>query len=470
MTCDKGLVFVNSLNQMTIIPSNGMIPANTIILSEVVLTRWDLKTDDEVFLSIGKHFLSLKVLVERNIHEDEIHVSGYLLRQIHLPIQTYQFHIEFISSNRILLVTPLIGLLTEINEDDPFEPNFRSVHSFCEELDYVTREIGGFFYVFPLQNISQTSIDGYYLQDGKWCKSELPIPDVIYNRIHSRVLEASKGFSHFRKQVKLDQIAMFNDRFLSKWDVYDVLRTEDHLLPYTPFTMLYSQKNLEDMLKKYPIIFLKPIHGSQGKKIIRIEQLDQHINVQFSYFKNQQDTLTLHSIEDLFTSITPYLKQTMYLIQQGIEFIGHKQRLMDFRVLCHKNSQDIWSITSIVARLSAEKQFVSNIARGGETMRPLKALSLYFTPERSKQHYLFMKELAIEFATVISRNSEGITGELGIDIGIDYDGHLWFIEANSKPSKDFDEQEIKVRPSAKAIISYCSKLALDPAFKKELNE
>lgn len=460
---------MNSLNPMTFIPSSSMkIPSNTIVISEKLLKLWNLKNDDDIIFSIGKYFLSLKVS-ERNIYENEIHVSEHLLRQIHLPIQSYTFHIQFLSFNRTLLVAPLIGLLTEINEDNPSEPNFRSVHSFCEELDFVTREIGGFFYVFPLQNMSQTSIYGYYLQDGNWCKSELPVPDVIYNRIHSRVLEASNVFSQFRKQLKLDQIPMFNDRFLSKWDVYDVLRTEDHLLPYTPFTMLYSQKNLEDMLKKYPILFLKPIHGSQGKKIIRIEQFDQHFEVQFSYFKDQQDKLALDSMEKLIATITPYLKQTMYLIQQGIEFIGHKQRLMDFRVLCHKNDQEIWSITSIVARLSAEKQFVSNIARGGETMRPLKALSLYFSPVKSKQHYLFMKELAIEFATVIGRNSEGLTGELGIDIGIDFDGNPWFIEANSKPSKNFEEQEIKIRPSAKAIISYCTKLALDLALKKEIS-
>ena len=79
-----------------------------------------------------------------------------------------------------------------------------------------------------------------------------------------------------------------------------------------------------------------------------------------------------------------------------------------------------------------------------------------------------MKELAVEIASLISRNSEGLTGELGIDIGIDTEGNPWLIEVNSKPSKNFEEQEIKIRPSAKAIILYCFKLALERAIIKEV--
>ncbi|HYK72188.1 MAG TPA: YheC/YheD family protein, partial [Pseudoneobacillus sp.] len=45
-------------------------------------------------------------------------------------------------------------------------------------------------------------------------------------------------------------------------------------------------------------------------------------------------------------------------------------------------------------------------------------------------------------------------------------GHPWLIEINSKPSKNFEEQEIKIRPSAKAIISYCQFLALEHVIQK----
>jgi glutathione synthase/RimK-type ligase-like ATP-grasp enzyme len=461
------MIIVKSLNLMKIVPiSEKISQTSAIYLSEKCLKQWKLKRNSHIFFSLGKQSLKIKI-VDRNIHDNEIHICESLLNKLNLPLQSYTFNVEYSFTSQTLIIAPLIGLLTDINEDDPSDPHFRSVHSFCEELDFVTKEMGGFFYVFPLQNLGNDHITGFYLSDGTWSKSILPIPDVIYNRIHSRKLEASEAFGQFRKQLQALQIPFFNDRFLSKWDVYDILKTEEHLLPYTPISMLYTKNNLEYMLSKHPILFLKPIHGSQGKKIIRIHQYENYYQVQFSHFKNQMDKLTLSSLGELVKHISPYLKKTKYLIQQGIEFIQHQNRLIDFRVLCHKNKQDTWRITSIVARLSAEQQFVSNIARGGETMKALQALLFHFDSRKSKLLYTLMKELALEFSSVISQNSEGLTGELGIDIGIDLDGHLWFIEANSKPSKNFEQQEIKIRPSAKAIITYCFKLAIDHAHNKE---
>jgi hypothetical protein len=458
---------VNSFNQIKIVPIfENDINANMIYLSAKRLTKWKLINNDNITISIGKQFISLKVL-ERNINDNEIQIPQLLLNNIHLPIQSYTFFVQYLHSKQTLYLAPLIGLLTEINEDDPDSPHFRSVHSFCEELEHVTKNLGGLFYVFPLQSFSNGYITGYHLKDGNWCKSKLPIPDVIYNRIHSRKVEFGDVFHQFRKQLQEDQIPMFNDRFLSKWEVYDVLMTEEHLQPYIPITKLYSKNNLVDMLQQHPVLFLKPLHGSQGRNIIRIEQDRGVYKLQFSYFKENQNSLTIHDIEKLQIAISPFIKKNTYLIQQGISFIQHQNRLMDFRVLCHKNNQDIWNVTSVVARLSAEKQFVSNIARGGETMKPLKALTLFFDSKTCKQQIIFIKELAIEISNVISVNSEGLTGELGIDIGIDPQGHLWIIEANSKPSKNFEEQEIKIRPSTKAIISYCMNLAFNHTLKKE---
>jgi glutathione synthase/RimK-type ligase-like ATP-grasp enzyme len=140
---------------------------------------------------------------------------------------------------------------------------------------------------------------------------------------------------------------------------------------------------------------------------------------------------------------------------------------MDFRALCHKNQHDLWEVTSLVARISAEEQFVSNIARGGQTTKPLSVLKPLFRKKMCNEIILQMKELSIEAATIISSHSDGITGELGVDIGVDQDGKVWLIEVNSKPSKNFEEPAVKIRPSAKAIVRFCTKLAFDAPLLKE---
>lgn len=438
---------------------------NLLYISKPLFSKWNLKLNSIITICVGKHYVQLKICVDES-DEHLIMVPSIFLEESYLPIQSYTFFAQFIYSTHTLHLAPLIGLLTEVNEEDLDNPNFRSVHSFSEELDHVTNQLGGFFYVFSIRSMTDDYITGFYNKDGKWCKARLPIPDVIYNRIHSRKIESSTLFHQFRKQIQMNLIPMFNDRFLSKWEVYDVLMTEEHLLAFIPSTRLYTKKNLEEMLQKYQTLFIKPIHGSQGKNIIRVVKEETNYYLQFSYFKEKHNSLIISDLNELHETLTSYIKKSPYLIQQGIPFIQHQNRLIDFRVLCHKNTQNIWNVTSSVARLSAERQFVSNIARGGETMKPLKALSLFFDRKTAKQQIAFMKELAIEFASLICQNSEGLTGELGIDIGIDYEGHPWLIEINSKPSKNFEEQEIKIRPSAKAIISYCLFLALEHTMKK----
>jgi glutathione synthase/RimK-type ligase-like ATP-grasp enzyme len=134
---------------------------------------------------------------------------------------------------------------------------------------------------------------------------------------------------------------------------------------------------------------------------------------------------------------------------------------MDFRALCHKSLNNNWHVTSVVARISAEDEFVSNIARGGEILAPLKALGSLMSKEEAKETLARIKDLSTDTAAALSLQSPGIIGELGIDIGIDEAAHPWLIEVNSKPSKNFDDGLMKIRPSAKAIIQFCTLLAFD---------
>ena len=100
-------------------------------------------------------------------------------------------------------------------------------------------------------------------------------------------------------------------------------------------------------------------------------------------------------------------------------------------------------------------------------MKPLLALTTCFNQETSLQLLSVMRDLSIEAADIVSRNTNGVTGELGIDIGVDDTGRPWIIEVNSKPSKNFEDTLTKIRPSAKAIIQFCTKLALDGVLEME---
>ncbi|OHX47662.1 YheC/YheD family protein [Cytobacillus pseudoceanisediminis] len=447
-----------SLLPITIVPVK-MFQENQfrIKISHSLVHYWNIDLQMPHLLQIGKH--TFQITIEgANITKDELGFSEPLLQECCLPIEDLHFVASYSRKDLTITAGPIIGLMTDFN-DNGEEPDFRSIHSFCEELHEVVSSMGGFFYVFHFRDFIAGSLHGYCLQDRKWIKSPVPLPSVIYNRIHSRILEASTSFQSFKNSLIKLNIPVFNDRFLSKQEVHDLLFSEDHMQPYLPDTAIANEQTIKDMLARHRLLFLKPIHGSQGRNIIRLSLNGEEIMTELSTGNGRENTINFKNYTRFVQWFQQYQRKSIFLAQQAIPLQTFKNRQLDFRVLCHKNFQDIWKATSAVARISAEQQFVSNIARGGEIMKPLRIFSLLSDQKTAVQQLALLKELAVETATIISQKCEGLVGELGIDIGLDTNGKLWIIEVNSKPSKNFEDKEKRVRPSAKALIEYATALS-----------
>ncbi|MBT2700147.1 YheC/YheD family protein [Bacillus sp. ISL-40] len=388
-----------------------------------------------------------------------------ILKDFCLPIQDYKFQAIYQPDLLTLELGPVIGLLTDFPSNEEEEPHFRSIHAFCEELHHGITETGGFFYVFSYDQFLNR---GYYLINGKWSPFEHPLPDVIYNRIHSRKLEHSEPFKHFRKRLETLLIPLFNERFLSKWEVYNQIFHEKHLFPFLPKTKIYTKEHLYELTQEFETVFIKPVHGSQGRNIMKLKkEEDSQFSLQTSIAALNDRSRNKYLLDEVHQLIKQILHNRFYIVQQGIELVTFESCAVDFRVLCHKNLNNHWQVTSIVARVASENEFVSNIARGGRILRPLNVLHTCLGHKKSIEVLALMKELALETASTISGSSTGITGELGIDIGVDQEGQLWIIEVNSKPSKNFEDGLGKIRPSAKALIQFCTLLAFESTIVKE---
>lgn len=455
-----------SLQTVTIVANKTNENMNEIILSQRLLDLLGLDQKKEAKIFIGSIVQIVKIRVEK-IPYSEIFFSEQLLADLHLPFQRLKLQVTQNRETNSLYFGPVIGLLTDPPANQHDEPYFRSIHSFCEELGQRMAEMGGLFYVFSYKDFASNLAGGYCLVDGKWKYEKLPLPTVVYNRIHSRQIEQFKLFQNFRKKLDRLNIPFFNDRFLSKWEVHQFLYSDSKMQPYLPETKFFSKDHLFEFLEKYPVVFLKPVHGSQGKNIIKLSKKEKSFLLQYSSSTRSGHSVPLHSAEEIFKQLQPIVGKRIYIIQQGIPLVVHQTRPIDFRVLCHKTAEGDWQVTSIVARISGEEQIVSNLARGGEIVKPLKALRFFFSKKASNEILSSMKEFSKNAAKLINDHSDGITGELGIDIGVDGTGSIWLIEVNSKPSKNFEQPSIKIRPSTEAILRFCTVLAFGMVEKKE---
>lgn len=433
-----------------------------IYMSRCLIDHLKMNNNQKMQICLGGKTITVIVL-SADINQDECHLPETVMADLSLPIMPNKFLCT--RANQTLYLGPVVALLTEIPADGTPDPHFGTIHHFCQELNMQISKVGGFFYVFSVSGFSCEGINGYYFDGKKWKKAGMPFPDCIYNRIHSRRIEQSQIFQNLRNALHQLKVPLFNDRYLSKWDVYQLLLKNDQILSYIPETQIFTRKKLLGLLEKYHTIFIKPEHGSQGRNILKIAKETGQYSLQGSQNPKTAATFKVESIEVVLEHLASRLQHRVYLIQQGIPLLEYQTRSMDFRVLVHRKEKNLWQVTSIIARLSAEDQFVSNLAKGGTIMNPSAALLAHFNKQTVLKILTLMKELSLETAAVISEHSSGIFGELGIDIGIDQQGKPWIIEVNSKPSKNF-EDHCKVRPSAKAIIRCCGLLFADRTLEK----
>jgi glutathione synthase/RimK-type ligase-like ATP-grasp enzyme len=359
-------------------------------------------------------------------------------------------------------ISPIMAVLTEIQGDTGKEPSFGSIHDFCLELHELFTSSGWLFYVFSLKGFTNERVTGFYYDGHQWSKASLPLPDIVYNRIHSRKSETSRTFADFIETAAGSNIAVFNRRFLHKWEVHKWLAARKNLQRFLPETCLYSEKSLLKMSTYHEDLFLKPINGSQGRDILCIQSKADRCYVSLSTSNGTEDLELPGSIE-LPAYLENTLKKQLYLLQQGIPLVKMDNRSIDFRILCHRSLQHKWRVTSSVARLSAQGHFAANLAAGGETCHPLQILCQFFEKEKAAAKLGMIKELALEAADCTAENCEGLVAELGIDVGIDNTGNPWIIEVNSKPSKNYHTGRNHFRPSAKAIAEYSFSLLKENA-------
>lgn len=430
---------------------------NEIEIDEVLFYKWSLFSTKVYKFQCGE--ISVNVTFQPIDRRECICLDDSLIQELQLPYLNHSLHLYFHEELNFFTLGIFIGLLTEVKETEG-GVSFGSIHEFCEELATYCAKNDTLFYVFSLRNHNHSNLKGFVWNEGKWELHNVPWPHVIHNRIHSRKREHSAEYQQFTLQLKKKQIPFFNDHFLNKWESHQHLIGQEHLLPYLPHTeLLLNYSTLENFLQQYKSVYIKPIHGSQGRKIFRIEDKEKEYILDYTTFTGEIEK-SYETVPELFQAIRPRLKGA-FIIQQGIPLLQYEHRILDFRFLCHLNAKNEWKVTSSVARISSPKEFVSNIARGGEVERVQTILRELLEPKQAITIGKVLHELAIEIASSIGQSEEGLFGEFGIDLALDKNGKPWIIEVNTKPSKNMDASSpsTTIRPSARSIINYCLYLA-----------
>lgn len=373
-----------------------------------------------------------------------------------IPDQS-QLHIRYAPSSRELRLGPVLAILINQTSDHiPFAP----LDTFMKEVIRLARSRYVLAYVVSLSDLigDQGLVSGWTVSNLKWKKSSFPLPHVVYNRITSRKVERTEAFQTMKQALAAQHIVFFNQTFLNKWEVYGHLKTNEQLARHLPETKRFeSYAILGQMLQKYPVVFVKPIHGSLGKGIYRISRGMTGFTSQYTTL-NGEIHKQFKSLHSLYQYLSKRIRRKYYIVQQGIPILHLDERAIDFRALMQKNQRGEWAVTSMVARMGPTHRFVSNVARGGEISSVTHILQRCHIPQTMTVRNKLVT-VAKKVCAVIERIYQGQFGELGVDLALTKNGHIYILEVNSKPSKTDDSLRPsraarKGRPSVHRLLDY----------------
>ncbi len=337
-----------------------------------------------------------------------------------------------------LTLGPLIGIIADTHKKP--DSLFGEQTTLFRELSEEARRRGAVLFVFTPYgiNFSQRMIRGYTALpsdgSGAWQVRRFPFPKAVYDRsfyhpgeekITDRILDR---LSHQR------DLTFVNHEIGDKWRVHQDLSRQPEIRPYLPETLLIGQGHeLESFLGRHHLVYLKPAHGSQGRGVIRVERKSSGgFTLQF-----QQGAGEIRRSFGSWATLRAYLKSLFrgrrYLAQQGIELLKHRGALVDLRLIVQKASASEWTVTGMAARVGRKGSSVTNLHRGGHALAVPRLLAEHF-PTRAPRLMTQIARLGCNVAASIER-AYGSLGELGIDLGLDRHGNLWYIEANPKPGR-----------------------------------
>ena len=220
-------------------------------------------------------------------------------------------------------------------------------------------------------------------------------------------------------------------RVRSKSAKTEALLASPEMAEHVPQTRPMSRHSVREMLQQYGMIYVKPVNGTFGLGVIRLEWAPDKA---YPYwFQSSLRQYRFRAFDAMYDKLLAVKRRKSYLAQQGIELLKHDGRRFDFRVMVQRNPQSAWETTGIIGRLAHPLKIVTNYHSGGTPMPFEQLMQLHLSDEQSLQDYRQkLEKLGVDVARALELRFPRLQ-EIGIDVAIDGELKPWILEVNTMP-------------------------------------
>ncbi|MBD2872915.1 YheC/YheD family endospore coat-associated protein [Paenibacillus arenilitoris] len=340
-------------------------------------------------------------------------------------------------SNRTIVLGIAVAAVKEAAGAEPAMPE----PAFCRALSRAGAPLGIGVYVFAPDGYEPETgvLHAFRLEGGRWAKRAVPLPDVVYDRCFSS--EPGQGIrcrSALAAMAERKPHIPLNGRLPGKLAVYDSLKDDPALSGHLPSSLGF--RSAEQLLRLAGAheggIVLKPSSGMQGRGIVHIKrgQEGEKVRVNGRTRQNRPFAAEFEAGRPFARWAARFIGRRTYFVQPYLELSGADGKPFDVRALLQKGGLGDWTLSGIAVRSGQAGSLTSNLHGGGAAEPAAAALAAKFGGEESErlleQIHTISKQTAIRLEGRFGRFAE-----LGLDFGIEPDGKLWLLEANTKPGR-----------------------------------
>ena len=169
------------------------------------------------------------------------------------------------------LPQPVLGILTlYLNDKKQLEE--RQIY---QRMIIEGQRIGLDIFVFTPMDVNDNKkiIHGLEYNTGSktWTRRWRKFPDLIFDRCR---IQRSKRFEQLKRfRARYRDMTFLNRPLRNKWTIHQTLSQKSQFRSHLPKTELFNSiNNVTSILKNHPSIYVKPINGTGGRGIIRVDK------------------------------------------------------------------------------------------------------------------------------------------------------------------------------------------------------
>lgn len=409
-----------------------------ILLAPELAERFSLLPGNKLSLKVGKVTTEATVRVDASLADAEstqVGISAHLLQTVGIAAKS-RLHALWTGSG--LRLGPVVGILAPRRSG--LAKPYQAQTSLFKRIIAAGEELGVLVYIFDFHDIrwAERKVRGYTFSQGHWVMRRYPLPDVIFDRATGVFPGGSIQADKARHRlVRTFGVKLFNTRLGGKMRMHRLMHADPLLRKHLPVTRRVQGSGVvAQLVAGHGGVYLKPQNGAQGKGIIRLRRGKKGVTYTLTTRDYAQVRGRAASVVGALSSLRGRVSLSNYLVQPELDLLRLNGRICDVRVLVQKDVDGAWHVTGVAVRAGAAGRVISNLHGGGRSLRLERLLksALGADEERIREMKEQIENLAIRIAQVLQRSTPCL-GELGIDLGVDRQGRIWIIEANSRTGR-----------------------------------